>query len=483
MIPSKWLIMVVALVAFSAYIITTNKATVYNDNLVENVAVKYQKSLIGGQEVKIVFKNASKVAVSLYAWMPDGSMSELGIYIGSNEVTVDVEKVSSILAQWRQYLLSKNTNPALVKPSIIILATFHEKDKVSTIIKAVPLDMERILSRKESVTIEIYVDARDKVIVADKNRIAILTSQASMGVIEDHCDILYNSSEYYFLWKLSEPYYYKLNISVPLVAVKVEGLSDYIHTVLLREYYMAKRSQGVEVVFTISASIKAENGEKSYKIPGYVMSLTGEDKVWIDYYKRFWENYDFDDSAILAVGFYGDIAFVHFKLYYCYPSIRCIQLPNEINMTLLRPVIENNQMIPWYGIDDNPDDGQGDLESAVKALLENWNLSRDYIDYGGIYIDIFDMMLDMELPSLLAVSVLPLLDMEGETFPITGLLFASVGITRQDTTKMMVGCNINVEIKNYEVWANYVYSPVKFLYGGSMCPIGSFYIKALIHPR
>ena len=89
----------------------------------------------------------------------------------------------------------------------------------------------------------------------------------------------------------------------------------------------------------------------------------------------------------------------------------------------------------------------------------------------------------MELPPLLAVSVLPLLDMEGESFPITGLLFASVGITRQDTTKMMVGCNINVEIKNYKVWANYVYSPVKFLYGGSMCPIGSFYIKALIHPR
>jgi len=498
MILSKSLIIttiVVTLITFLAYVIATYKFTVYYDTIVENIAVKYQKSFTGGQEVKILFKNsiANRVVVSLYAWMPDGNMNELGVYIGSKKVIVDTEELNSILAQWRQHFLSKNTNPALVKPGIIILATFHEKDKVSTIIKIVPLDIERIFSRKESVTIEINVDPRDMIIVADKTRIAMLSSQAQrktvlsnttfvpLREIEDNCDGLCNSSRYCFLWKLSEPYYYKLNIGIPLVVARVCGLSDYVHTVLLREYYAAKRSQGVEVVFGVLASIKADNGEITYKIPGYIMSLTGEDKVWIDYYKRFWENYDFNNSAILAVGFYGDIAFAHFKLYYCHSSIRqCIQLPDEVNMTLLRPVIENNQMIPWYGIDDNPDDGQGNLESAIKVLLENWNLSRDYIDYGGLYIDIFDIMLDMELPTLSTVSVLPLLGIKQKALPLTALLSPSVGITRQDTTKIMLACNINLDVKDYKVRANYVYSPVKFQYENK---VWSFYINALVYPK
>jgi len=500
-------VMVMTLLAFSvsACVIATYKFTVYTDTIVENVTVKYQESLIGKQEVKIVFKNsvANKVAVSLYAWMPNGDMSELGIYIGSNEVIVDVKKLSSILTQWRQHLLSKNTNPALVKPGIIILATLHEKDQVSTVIRAVPLEIERILSRKESVIIEIDVNPRDRVVVADKARIISLTSQAQRQSvlpntasswppeeIEDYCEMWCDPSRgciyYCFLWKLSEPYYYKLNTGVPLIAVKVYGSSDHVSTVLLREYYEAKHSQGIEVVFEILAGIKAGNGEISYKIPGYTMSLTGEDKVWINYYKKFWENYDFDDSAILAIGFYGDIAFAHYKLYFCYSSIigwQCIPLSDEANMTLLRPVIENDQMIPWYGIDDNPYDDQGDLESAVEVLLKNWDWSRDYKDDGGIYIDVFNVTLDIEtLPIFSAsVSVLPLLGIKPETLPLVALLSASVGITRQDTTKMLLVCDIDLDVRDYKVWANYVYSPVKFRYENHEYPIGSLYIDVLVY--
>jgi len=90
-----------------------------------------------------------------------------------------------------------------------------------------------------------------------------------------------------------------------------------VNDVLLREYFEAEESKGIEVAFGIVASIKKSSGEINYSIPEFTMKLGGDNHVWLDYYRRFFEGMDFSNEAILAIGMKGDFAFAKYRLQYC----------------------------------------------------------------------------------------------------------------------------------------------------------------------
>ncbi len=527
------LAMVVGLSVAVSSITILSYSTVSIDTSVNGVEVKYFSSLFTPQQFRIVVENISgqvyPTALSLYAWMPNGSIIELGKFLGKNGATdIKVTKVTSFLREWYRYLASHGNDPRLVKPGIIVLGAIHTPKGIYGVMKGIPLDMAKIL-RGLSVEIKIVEKLTpDNVLVpiskVEKHaKLALAKAKANVSIsmksiftnnedsdtgvvllssawppdeIENYCGIT-SHGVYCYIWKLDKVYASVLGEGAPLVVAYVYDVvsGDYvkrINDVLLREYFEAEESRDIYVAFGITASIKKGSGEISYSIPGFTVELGGDNHVWLDYYERFFEGTDFSNRAILAIGMKGDFAFAKYKLQYCYKGREsptqwsCIDTDEEANMTLARPVIENNEILPWSDVDTSPDDGTGVAEKALKYIKENWEWSVSHREYGGIYIDAFTVSDEINTHPLFSTSmaILPIILSEvPEAFPFAAIVSVTVGLTEKESTKMLVACDISIQkeyASNTYVWANYFYSPTQFDYKGNKYYIGSLYIDALI---
>ncbi|RLE62542.1 MAG: hypothetical protein DRJ47_10470, partial [Thermoprotei archaeon] len=436
-------------------------------------------------------------------------------------------KIVSFLKEWYRYLASHGNDPRLVKPGIIVLGAVHTAKGVYGVVKGIPLDMAKVLSGS-SVEIRIIErlilnnilvpisKVRDPIELAKTKVKAGVSTEgiftenggADSGVvsfssgwlpseIEDYCGTICdegNCTYYCFVWKLEEVYASVHNQGMPLVVAYLhdDADGDYVkrvNNVLLREYFKAEESKSSKIAFGITTSIKTGSGMISYSIAGFTVELGGETHVWLDYYGKFFEGIDFDGDAILAIGMKGDFAFARYRLQYCTTAMsewRCFDTDEEVNMTLARPVIENNSIVEWYEVDDNPFDGVGVAEKAFKYIRESWRWSSIHRDYGGIYIDTFTVSNEIDTHSLFSVSmaVLPIILSEvPEAYPFVVIVGTPVGLTEMKTAKMLVACDIAVlseYASNTEVSAKYFYSPIQFEYKGSEYYVGILYIDVLI---
>ncbi len=334
----------------------------------------------------------------------------------------------------------------------------------------------------------------------DEDRVGGSTPSPSSwppGEMEDYCDTYcdeFGCTYYCFVWKLDEVYSSILNIGAPLVVAYIYDAvgGEYVkrvNDVMLAEYFEAKESAGIEIAFGIAASIKKSNGEISFSIPSFTMKLGGDSHVWLDYYKTFFEGIDFDNEAILAIGMKGDFAFAKYKLQYCYTFLFwwiCTDTGEEANMTLARPVIKDNKIVPWDDVDRDPDDGIGITEEVFKYIKQNWKWSADHTEYGSIRVTVFTISKEINTHPLLSTSmaILPILLSEApEALPFAMIASATVGLTKEEQSAMLVECYISIKSEyasNTYVWANYFYSPLQFEYKGNKYYVGALYVDALI---
>jgi len=488
------LVVVIGLGVIVSSIALLNYSAISIDMSVNGVEVKYSSYLFAPQQFRIIVENISgqvyPTTLSLYAWMPNGSIVELGRFLDkSGTIDIKVTKVVSVLREWHRYLASHGNDPKLVKPGIIVLGAVHTSKGVYGVVRSIPLDIAKILSGS-SVEIKIAgklipnnilvtisevreltelvkrkmnagVSAEDTFTKNDgsDNDAISFSSGWSLDDIEDCCGVTCdkgNCTYYCFIWKLEEVYASVLNQSAPLAVVYLHDTvgANYVNRVndiLLREYFKAEESKGIEVAFGITTSIKKSSGEISYSIPGFTMKLGGDNHVWLDYYKRFFEGSDFSNRAILAIGMKGDFAFAKYRLQYCYTTENrwaCIDTGTEVNMTLSRPVIENNRIMEWYEVDGDPFNGVGIAEKAFRYIRENWRKSLVHKDYGGVYIDTFTMSNEINTHPLFSVSmaVLPIILNEvPNTYPFVTVVSTTVGLTGNETTKMLVACDISIK--------------------------------------
>ena len=341
------LAMVIGLSVAVSSITILSYSTVSIDMSVDGVEVEYFSYLFTPQQFKIVVENISgqvyPTTLSLYVWMPNGSIVELGRFLGKNgAVDIKVPKIVSFLKEWYRYLVSHGNDPRLVKPGIIVLGAVHTPKGIYGVMKGIPLDMAKILSGS-SVEIKIVEKLTpDNVLVSiskvrEHAKLAKAKANASVSMesiftdnedsdrgvvsfsstwppseIKDYCGTEYDPrletyTYYCYIWKLDKVYASVLGEDAPLVVAYVYdvGGGDYvkrINDVLLREYFEAEESRGIEVAFGITASVKKGSGEISYSIPGFTVELGGDNHVWLDNYTRFFEGIDFSNEAILAIG-------------------------------------------------------------------------------------------------------------------------------------------------------------------------------------
>jgi len=496
-ITSLLILTVIASVLINAEV--PNEVVIYGD-----VSVKYFRPFLGGQVFRVVVKNVSgdgyPTILSIYMWMPDGSIKELGIYGGRGVVDVDINKVLQVFSVWRNYLISKGNNPSLIRLGIIIMGSIHTPQGVYAVMKAVPIGISEILSGT-SIEIDITEELTKKnpIITPEEIQKELNTfnkeNQGGVNIASWPPSDIWEGCSCWsrvcvcYVWRLQETYAVALNKGAPLVSTYVFGYADKLRSVKLLEEFRTYSSAGITIGFTILAVIQNAYGGVSFSVPGFTIELGGDGHTWLDYQKYFIQGEDFTDDAILSIGMKGDFAFAKYELHKitCYLSY-CYEEPtgDVANMTLARPIIENNKIKEWYEVDDNPTDYNGVAESTFRVIRNYWKLSDEvYEDIYWLTIKHTDIIQDTQTIPLFAasLSVLPWLLSNPITAPIAFILGITVGLTSESSQYMSLEANIVLKYEykgTYEIQARYFYTPVKFEYDYNKYYVGSLYIDAFI---
>ena len=486
-------------------------ATMSIDRSVPGVEVEYYHGLLQPQIFRIVIENVSgeryPTTISMYGWLPNGSIVELGKFFGKHgAMKIDVRRLVSYLKNWYRYLIAHGDNPAWIQPGIIILGVVHTSQGVYAVIKSVPLSIVDVL-RGMSVEIRVVKKmTRNNVLISmdevrkDIQRLedSILRS-AKSGSASSRSLANWPPGEiwgdcycgkilcYCYIWKLDEVYAVAKGKRIPLVIAYLHGDLGEIRgygsiDVVLSERFVTMEVFGVriEVGFGITAAVKTSSGV-SYEVPGFTLKLFAENHVWLDYYKTFRKGLDFDTDAILAVGVIGDLAFARYKLELCDDAmLHCEDKKIYANMTLAQPEIENNEMKPWSGV-DYPYDGVGDLEKVMHYVMNHWSYKLRVGD--DVRIDALEVKHEINTLPLfsLSMAVLPILmESAPEKLPFVAIMGISVGLTYEATILSYNYCHVILNDPNAYAIVEYFYSPVQFEYGGGKYYIGSLYVDAEI---
>ena len=487
-------------------------ATMSIDRSVPGVEIKYYHTLLSPQSFRIIIENVSgqryPTTISIYTWLPNGSITELGMFLGRHgDVKIDVHKVIAFLKSWYKYLLKHGNNPLWVKPGIIILGAVHTPLGVYSVIKGVPLSIAKIL-RGLSAEVRIVKKMTKKNVLIPINEVNKLVKKAfekgltkslkTRGSLHPYSSswpprvIIEGCYPYStpngmpttvcFIWNLDKVYASMTKHGVPLVATYIYGSVEEVKLVHLKEVFRTYESRGIYISFGIVAAVKSSNGEISYEVPGFTIQLGG-DRIWLDYAKSFYEGIDFSDDAIVAIGIWANLSFAKYELWSCIEDGPCVPAGIYANMTLAEPYIENNELRPWGDVDTNPYDGVGELEKVFHYIRDTWNKSKYYITFEDLDIDSLNVEHDLDTSPLFSTSIaiLPLLLEVPESLPFTALASISVGVTREVSTFSFVECYIVTKHSNDMILAQYSYSPVQFEYKGKKYRIGSLYIDTFIY--
>jgi len=469
-----------------------------------------------GGELIIVIKDHGgrplRAVYSLYAWMPNGSIVDLGVYGGVGVIRANYSAARAIAEEWEGYLRARGNDPSMVMPSILLMGSIHGDEGVYDSIRGAPIRITDVKGNK-SIVIEIIEDLRAKEPLVKINRSQSTTTPQSTGhitpadsvemqsswppgvIVSDACYGFFGGYVCY-TWRLEEVYASALGVPIPLIAVQVRGPeADKLRDIYMRAIYRSSSSVSVSIDFTISAEVKGSSGTLDYRIVGPSISLTG-DNTWLDVAYTLLRGVHFTPPAIVATTFIGDLAFSRYRLWreYCVWGA-CTQYPlsDTSNMTLMRPAIVDNKMVPRLVIDSNPYDGQGFLEYAFNFYMQNWRWSSNIKRQDYVSIDHLKVISDIvTLPELsISSAVLGILCLLrggpvcGAALTSPVIIGASVGATSSRELYMYVGAVMlldgNYAYKGYWIWANYFYSPSDLLYKGSRYYIGSLYIDAFVY--
>ncbi len=483
------------LVASSIYTLKSEGA-VKVDPYFPGAEVRYYKpSLHSGPGFIVKIRDtrgrALPALVSLYVWMPNGSVVSLGVYAGRGDVAANYSLVREAMLAWRSYLGLQGNDPDLVEPGILILGAIHGKNGVYPILRAITLDTAMLL-KGLSITVVIVedlegriplvegvpvaggystdVEAEDKPIPLPGNAEKVCYQPSGAGKASPSC----------YVWSLESVLGLKLGSGLPLAAAYIHGEVEALNSVVLLLAFQSQSSEGLEIGFGVSASItNLAMGKAEYEVLGFTTKLLG-DRIWLYSYKRFVQGINITSPTIAAVGVKGDAALLKYRLYLCpvpgeteKPICSPTSVVAEISMA--RPAISNDQLVFWYGADKNPDDGTGLLEQGFKAYKNNWLRFGVQTDPHGAALYSLDIQRQ--------IATLPSLSVSINVFDKD--LGVPVGSTGVGAPAKIIGAIIGLDSRtasNYTIMVEYFYSPHHFKYGGGRYPMGSMYLDIQVIP-
>ena len=488
-------VLIAITVAGAGLLYTTSTGTVKNDPYFPGANVRYYKPFLHSDpkftvRVRDAQGRVLPAILSLYAWMPNGSMVSLGIYAGLGDIAVDYDAVKEAMLVWRTHLLLQGNNPDLVEPGILVFGAIHGKSGVYPLLRAITLDTDKIV-RGLSVAVTIVEDLRGRPPAVSKGW---TTGEASLAegnprsitlpLPEEAGRVCYWDSgiEGYtlscYIWSLEEVTGLRLASGLPFVVVYLRGEVDALNHVSVVEVFESQSSKGLEIGFGATASVgDPVAGWTEYWVPGFTVKLLG-DKVWLYTHRVFMRKMNFTSPAIVSVGIKGDAALLTYRLYKCSgpgsgEEAVCSPTNTVAEVSLARPVVENNQLVPWHEVDQDPDDWLGPAEQGFRAYSTWWMRGRMAGDVGVAPLTSLDVEAQIGAPPLFSVST----DVFGRG------LWIPVGSTGVEAPAKFLICDVFLKdrlVLNHTIVADYFYSPPQFNYGGRYYSMGSMYLDVRV---
>jgi len=459
------------------------------------------------------------VVLSMFIWMPNGSVVDAGrTFFRGSYGEIDYKYLANVYDEWNNHLKKIGAKPGSIDIGLIILGTIHKRDGVYTLAISIPLNPEYISKRLGiEITINkelektIDIDEIKKINISKRSEEIKFSEKESLVPIA-YAQTTWPPEGFYdaclpnpynpnlvdcYIWKLDESKV-AYNVDIPLVAVAIRNSWDRVFNVNLFETLRAGSVSGIKVVFSIGAAVATSSGTGSlvlrYKIWGYDWVANDETAASLSYFKEFRPGRDFNGQSILYIGFKGDIAYVKYKLYYCYTAIifTCVSLDRFANTTMARPVnggpLTNN--IAVSGV-VSVYDYNNVINQVYRDLSETgWFPTPYNISYSVIHVDLGNLTSEQKtLPQFaLNVNIIKMLIALGllASKPVFGTLVltlvAPIGVEPYSAVSIFQFAYVDINLMGTWDWAYYQYarSPVKYEYGTSQYTITMLFVDAWI---
>ena len=451
------------------------------------------------------------VVLSMFIWMPNGSVVEIGrTFFKGSYGEIGYKYLSNVYDEWNNHLKKIGAKPSSIDIGLIILGTIHKKDGVYTLATSIPLNPEHI-SKRLGIEITINkelvktIDIEEiKKINMSKRSYEIRFSEKEYLIPIAHAQTttwppryIYETcyeSGLCFTWVLRESKV-AYNVDIPLVATTIRNSWDRVRSVNLIEKLTAGSTSGVRVVFSIGAGEKTSSGGLRYRIWGHDWVANDETAASLSYFQYYYPGIHFNGQSILYIGFKGDIAYVRYQFAYCYIwwyEPQCSYTDRDANTTMTRPVnggpLTNN--IAVSGV-VSIYDYNNIINQVYRDLVETGWFSSPYkISYEDVYVDLDIMKVEQNTLSQFVFNVdvikmliaLGLLASKPVFGVITLVLAATVGVDPYTTTSIYQFGQVIINLMSTWDWAYYQYarSPVKYEYGTSQYTITMLFVDAWI---
>ena len=365
----------------------------------------YEKPLAKKQEARLIIHRAPRgsiVCASIYSWLPSGDIALLGKSCSrSGSLRISMEDIREYLETWRGSLISHGDDVAVLEPGLIVLVAVNKPEAgVYAVIRAVPLDVEKVLGDNASIAID--MDAKSAVRIPLEHSPG--TESLSPGL-----------SSHAGYWRLVGVVAERLGAYVPIIVARLVlsnniALSESPSIVLGAKIRATDNSKvGFIATYCISPPGKSiDCTEHGLAGPVYVIRKSG---IYLGFTALFQPRSSLDtliheglgggsmfskttrigimgSDLLLAMGIKADIALARY----------CLALPRPIGnqpclgyayLVLIRPVLEHDQARYWAKAEKFP--SQDPLTRVYEAATRYWNRT----DY-GYYRDIFEVYLSGE---------------------------------------------------------------------------------------
>ncbi|MHB9301706.1 hypothetical protein [Thermofilum pendens] len=444
-----------------------------------SATVVYRNPVLAPPRVVVKIQGASpsdRVVVSAYIWAPSGEIKPLGNYTGTGSVELNYGRVKESYEEWARHLRSRGTDPSAVSIGMLILATIYKPEEAYATISAVPIKPSELeASRAVEVTL-----AEEPLPMPGKG--APQPQATQQGWPPEYIPDTQKPG----FWYLKKQYYASTK-GVALATVDIWGRVEKLDVVILKASLTADRTLGIRIGFSALAGFKPTGSSTvSWKIAGYAWSAEDKQGASLDYYKVFYYGSDFDKESVLAVGFYGDLAYAEYTYYDC-NWYTCVPR-GTANLTLARPAggqaLTNN--LAWYTVEPDPwiyPYAAGETAEAYKLFYLNWNRSPEKVAQNVFTLDSINVTREVQTSPLFALS-LDFVKLTLGTSPPAPLFAVSVGGESSYSASVLSFASATVTTqRNYrpcELRYKYLYSPVKYGLGGYYYPVATMYVDVYI---
>ena len=440
---------------------------------VPSFAVSYQKGV--GQEAVLEVVNGSGYPVpfcaSIYGWLPNGSIIQLGHVCGEGRARLDVGQLRKYAGEWRELR---------GEVGVFTLLTYingtgpRGNYTLARAVKSFTIQPQRVLGG-ENIKATIKVKGKPP---AQKggNKLSL---QFPPSQIPSNC-IYSDTYALCYYWELDRVYASATNTPIPVVVARVPTSWEASKIDFVDIYLAISASQQSYVYVSGGAAIVKRDTTVGFSADVYTITIS-DSSFQLSSSKAY--SPDTQGPSVVAVGFYGDYALAGFKEKACSTAAGgatyCSYTDYYAYMYLMRPYTPPGSSQPVARSYAEVQPLGGWLDEIFKKVASNWD-SRTKYGSNYVYVDSITVVQENGGIDILSLAV-PIYEVKAWALSSVVQLGAGVGVSRQVVAVGKVSAGLITSDPRYYLVGIYYKPKVLFEYGGAYYPLPSLFVDVRVY--